>query len=67
MYICIYIYVYVYKYKHIVQLQHLFPWGNSVNTSHMVHSRAKEKNNKNYILVRILIFFFFCFSPKIGI
>lgn len=40
MYIHIRMYIYI---NTFLELQHLFPRGNSVDTSHMVHSRAKEK------------------------
>lgn len=56
MYIYVYTYVYVYIYKHI-EATAPFPWGNSVNTSHMVHGRAKEKKeNKKYIGRDIYLF-----------
>lgn len=56
--------MYVYTYIDLLELQHLFLLGNSVNTLHMVDGRAKGKQRKKKtILVRKFIFFF----PKIGI
>lgn len=53
MYVCMCIYI---------NITATAPSPNNVNTSRMVHGRAKEKSPKNNILVRILFFSF-----KIGI